>query len=145
MDRIQSLLVTSAVVVGLVGLVSCSQPTPPEVAVSPTTSPSTAAPKPSAAAEPTSAGFASLNTVVSKTRTAVTAGDFEQGKTEFGKFEDSWKTVEDGVRAKAGGTYYGAIEKAAGTVNTGLKGKDAAATLAGLKTLNENLATAAKP
>jgi hypothetical protein len=143
MARIQSLLITSAVVIGLV---SCNQPTPPEVSVAPPTTPptipSTTSP---ATTKPMSAGFGALTDVVSKTKTAVTVGNFEQGKTEFAKFEDSWKTIEDGVRAKAGGTYYGAIEKDMDKVNTGLKGKDAAATLAGLKTLSESLVAAAKP
>jgi hypothetical protein len=141
MNRIQSLLITGGVVVGLI---SCGQPTPPEVAVTPTTASTTAATKSATKPAITSAsdGFAALTDVVSKTKTAVTAGNFEQGKTEFAKFEDSWKTVEDGVRAKAGGTYYGAIEKALDKVNAGLKGKDATATLAGLKILSESLVAA---
>jgi hypothetical protein len=144
MYRILSLFMTSTV---LVGLVSCAQTAPPEVstpkaAVAPATKPASEKP---ASEKPASDGFAALTDVVTKTKTAVTAGNFEKGKTEFAKFEDSWKTVEDGVKAKDGGTSYGTIEKAMDKVDGGLKAKDAAATLAGLKVLSESLVAAAKP
>ena len=49
--------------------------------------------------------YAELLTVVSKTKAAVQAGDFAKAKAEFGKFENAWNKVEDGIKAKYPKTY----------------------------------------
>jgi hypothetical protein len=118
MARIQSLLLTSAVLGGLVG---CSQSTPPK-------------------ASPSSATLAALTYHLSETKMAVTAGNFEQGKSEFSRFKGIWGMAQDDIKAKAGST----IEKGMDKVDSGLKAKDSATTLAGLKVLSESL-VAARP
>jgi hypothetical protein len=136
MNRFHSLLVGSLV---LVGLGSCGSP---EASAPEKSSPSV---KTEAAANP-AAGFAALKSVTEKTTTAVTAGKFEQAKTEFDKFEDAWKTVEDGIKAKSSKTY-AAVEDGLDTINGELKNKqpDKAKMLTALKSLDQSIATAAKP
>ncbi len=68
-----------------------------------------------------SAGYPGLIGVVSSTKTAVEAGDFTRAKTEFAKFEDNWKPVEDGIKAKSSNSYE-AIETSLDTVNAEFKG-----------------------
>jgi hypothetical protein len=136
MSRFQSLLVSSLL---LLGLGSCGTT---EASVPETSSPAV---KTEAAANPT-AGFVALQSVTEKTTTAVTAGKFDQAKTEFEKFEDSWKTVEDGVKAKSSKTY-SAVEEGLDAMNGELKNKqpDKAKMLTALKSLGQSIATAAKP
>lgn len=66
------------------------------------------------AASPASTATTTANdgllAVVAKTKTAVTSGDFVQAKKEFDQFEDVWKEVEDGIKAKSRDNYE-AIEK----------------------------------
>ncbi len=90
------------------------------------------------------AGFTALQGVISKTKTAAEAGNFDQAKAEFEKFEDSWKTVEDGVKAKSSETY-GEIEDGMDTVNSGIKGKNKEKVLSALQTLTKSIASAVKP
>jgi hypothetical protein len=86
-------------------------------------------------------GFIALQTVVSQTKGAIEKGDFNQAKTEFSKFEDSWKTVEDGVKAKAP-KVYSAIEDGMDQVTQGIKSKNKDQTLAALKALTTNITSA---
>jgi septal ring factor EnvC (AmiA/AmiB activator) len=58
--------------------------------------------------------------VVSKTKTAVTSGNFVQAKKEFNKFENAWKEVEDGIKAKSRDNYE-AIEKSMDEISGELK------------------------
>jgi hypothetical protein len=136
MSRFQALMVSSLLLFGLgsCGTTEASAPEKSAPAVKTETSANSAA------------GFAALKSVTEKTTTAVTAGKFEQAKTEFGKFEDSWKTVEDGVKAKSSKTY-DAVEEGLDAVNGELKNKqpDKAKMLTALKSLTQNIATAAKP
>ncbi|XZO01548.1 MAG: hypothetical protein ACM65L_24165 [Microcoleus sp.] len=64
--------------------------------------------------------YPELSSVVSKTKAAVQAGDFAKAKTEFGKFEDAWKKVEDGIKAKARKSY-DAVEEGADKLTNELK------------------------
>ncbi|MER3494325.1 MAG: DUF4363 domain-containing protein [Mastigocladus sp. ERB_26_2] len=91
----------------------------------------------------TQAGFDALSSVVSNTKTAVEAGNFDKAQQEFDKFENAWVKVEDGVKTKSSKTY-NAIEDAATQVKGALKAKDKAKVLEGLQTLNSNIATVSK-
>lgn len=66
-------------------------------------------------------GVSGLLSVVSNTKTAVEAGDFAKAKQEFDKFEDEWKTIEDGIKTKSP-TSYKAIEDSLDKVTADLKG-----------------------
>ncbi len=134
MSRFQLLLVSCFAVLGLA---SCGEP---QASV-----PETSSNAAQAAANP-AAGFTSLKDVTEKTTTAIKSGKFDEAKATFGKFEDSWKTVEDGVKAKSSKTY-NAVEEGLDTVNGELKNKqpDKAKLLAALQSLSQTIATAAKP
>jgi hypothetical protein len=130
---------SSLIGVALITLASCSSPK--EASVAPPSPPVEKAAPTAGQAE--GSGFTALQNVISKTKTAVEAGKFDQAKTEFGKFEDSWKTVEDGVKAKASKTY-DAIEEGMDSVNNGLKSKNKEASLTALQALSKNVASVAK-
>lgn len=66
-------------------------------------------------------GVSGLSSVVSNTKTAVEAGDFPKAKQEFDKFEDVWKTIEDGIKTKSPASYK-AIEDSLDKVTAELKG-----------------------
>ncbi|MBN3890618.1 MAG: DUF4363 domain-containing protein [Nostoc sp.] len=97
-------LISSVVGISLLALVGCNSPeqatTQTTPAVTPNASSATSAP-------PTTSttGNSSLLTIVSKTKAAVTSGNFVQAKKEFDKFEDSWKEVEDGIKVKSRNNY----------------------------------------
>jgi hypothetical protein len=89
-------------------------------------------------------GFTALQNVISSTKKAVEAGKLDVAKTEFAKFEDSWKTVEDPIKAKSKATYQ-AIEDGLEAVDKGIaskQGKDAL--LASLTKLSQSVMTASK-
>ena len=88
-------------------------------------------------------GFLGMQDVISKTKAAIEAKNFELAKTEFAKFEDSWKTVEDGVKVKSKDTYT-AIEDGMDTVGKKIAAKDAEGTIAALKLLSKNVTTVSK-
>jgi hypothetical protein len=132
MKRFQALSLSGLVVLGLA---SCSEP-------------QTSAPTSSAALATSgkpAAGFTALQNVTDKTTLAVKAGKFDQAKTEFGKFEDSWKTVEDGVKTKSSDTYK-AIEAGLDTVSGELKNNqpDKAKMLSALQSLAQSIGSASK-
>jgi hypothetical protein len=137
MSRFKLLLVGGSL--ALLGLSSCGDP---QTSVPETSS--TAAVKTEAAANP-AAGFTALQNVTEKTTAAVKAGKFDQAKADFEKFEDAWKTVEDGVKVKSSKTY-DAIEEGLDSVNGELKNKqpDKAKMLTALQSLSQNIVTAAK-
>ncbi|QSJ15083.1 DUF4363 family protein [Nostoc sp. UHCC 0702] len=91
----------------------------------------------------TQGGFTALKSIVSNTKTAVSAGNFDKAQQEFDKFENAWSKVEDGVKTKSSKTY-NVIEDAATEVKGALKAKDKAKALKGLQTLDTNIATVSK-
>jgi hypothetical protein len=64
-------------------------------------------------------------------------------KTEFAKFEDSWKTVEDGVKIKSKDTYT-AIEDGVETTGKKIAAKDTEGTIVALQSLSKNVTTGSK-
>ncbi|MEG3906474.1 hypothetical protein QT979_01305 [Microcoleus sp. w2-18bC1] len=117
MARFNQILVLSAI--SLIALAGCDSA---KEASTPPTSP---APVPAATAvktdKPASQGnYAELSGVVSSTTAAVQAGNFAKAKTEFDKFENAWKKVEDGIKAKAPKSY-DAVEETTDKVMADLK------------------------
>jgi hypothetical protein len=104
-----------------------------------------AAPTAAVSSDTGAKGFPGLLSVVSNTQKAVEAGNFTQAKQEFAKFEDNWKVVEDGVKAKSPDGYK-KIETNADTIDLELKGstpnKDKA--LAALKLMSQYVNSVAK-
>ena len=97
--------------------------------------------KPSTKTEQTKqSGFSGMKNVVTNTKTAVEAANFEKAKTDFAKFEDSWKTVEDDVK-KTAPTKYSAIEEGMEAINKGIKEKNKNGTMASLASLSKNVAS----
>jgi iron uptake system EfeUOB component EfeO/EfeM len=133
MPRFQSFLVVAA----LFTLVGCGGPK----AEAPS-NPAANAPAQNMAAQG-GAAFQTLQGVVNKTKTAVEAGNFDQAKTDFSKFETSWKLVQPAVRAKAPNTYK-AIEDGVTAVNSGIKGKNKQTVLNTLTSLSKSITTASK-
>ncbi|MEG4998797.1 hypothetical protein [Microcoleus sp. B4-D4] len=104
MARFNQILVLSAVT--LVALAGCGEkqeastpPTSPPPVTSTTTTVTTSE-KPAS-----TANYPELMSVVTNTKAAVDTGDFVKAKTEFDKFETSWKKVEDGIKAKEPKSY----------------------------------------
>jgi hypothetical protein len=130
MRRFQLLLVSCFAVLGLA---SCGEP---QASISETSNVAQAVANPAA-------GFTSLKDVTEKTATAIKAGKFDDAKATFGKFEDSWKIVEDGVKEKSAKTY-DAVEENLDTVNSELKNKQPEKTklLAALQSLSQTIAMA---
>jgi hypothetical protein len=89
------------------------------------------------------AGVASLTGVVTKTRTAIDAGDFEKAKMEISQFEGAWSKVEDGVKAKSPAAY-DAIETSMKDTTGAVNAEDKPKALAALKALDNAVALAAK-
>jgi hypothetical protein len=85
-----------------------------------TTSTTSASPVSSSASYGGTSSYGTLLTVVSKTKTAVDAGDFTAAKKEFGGFEAAWSKVEDGIKKKSSKSY-DAIEESADKVKDLLK------------------------
>jgi outer membrane murein-binding lipoprotein Lpp len=133
MNRFQLLLVGAVVL----GLTACGDPQ--------ASAPEAPTAKASSPAESLASGFTALQGVTEKTAAAVKSDKFDQAKTEFEKFEASWKTVEDGVKAKSSDTY-NKIEEGLDAVNGELKNKlpDKAKVTTALQTLSQEIAAAAK-
>lgn len=114
---------------------------------SPAASPvaSTAA-SPAASPATAKSAYPELIAVVDGTKAAVAKGDFAAAKTEFGKFEGAWKTIEDGIKDKTPKAYK-AIEASADTLKDALKGDkpDAAKVTAELDALTKGIAEAETP
>jgi soluble cytochrome b562 len=92
----------------------------------------------------TAPGFMALQGTIGSTKKAIEAGKLDAAKTEFAKFEDSWKTVEDGVKSKSGETYR-AIEDGVKSVESGIDSKQGkAALLARLQKLSQSIEKASK-
>lgn len=131
----------AATALGILALVGCSNAQQPGTLAPSNTK--TTAPSPSTTSDASQGGFGALTTVVSNTRAAVEAGNFDQARQEFNKFEDTWLKVEDGVKAKAADSY-STIEDTMTQVQAALKGSDKAKALEGLQVLDKNIATVSK-
>jgi hypothetical protein len=103
--------------ISLLTLVGCNKP---EQAATETTPATTSNSTEKVPGQKSTAGNTGLLAVVSKTKTAVKAGNFVQAKKEFDKFEDAWKEVEDGIKAKSRNNYE-AVEKSMDEISGELK------------------------
>ncbi len=103
--------------ISLLTLVGCNKP---EQAATETTPAATSNSTEKVPGQKSTAGNTGLLAVVSKTKTAVKAGNFVQAKKEFDKFEDAWKEVEDGIKAKSRNNYE-AVEKSMDEISGELK------------------------
>jgi hypothetical protein len=95
---------------------------------------------PATATEPatttaTGSGFPALKAVIGATKKAGEAANFDAATTEFSKFEDAWKSVEDKVKAKKPADYK-AIETTVEAANMAIAKKDKTALLASLTKLS---------
>jgi hypothetical protein len=91
-----------------------------------------------------SAGFTALQGVIGATKQAIESGKLDVAKTEFAKFEASWKTVEDGVKTKSPESYR-AIEDGVESVEKGISSKQSKEALtANLQKLSQNIDRARK-
>ncbi|MTJ13525.1 DUF4363 domain-containing protein [Anabaena sp. UHCC 0187] len=116
MKRFQPILMIAGI--SLLTLVGCSNGEQATIETTPAaTSNANVAANP---ATTSTAGNDGLLAVVSKTKTAVTSGNFVQAKKEFDKFEDVWKEVEDGIKAKSRDNY-DAVEKSMDEISGELK------------------------
>jgi septation ring formation regulator EzrA len=102
--------------ISLLTLVGCNKP---EQAATETTPAATSSTE-KVPGQKSTVSNAGLLAVVSKTKTAVKAGNFVQAKKEFDKFEDAWKEVEDGIKAKSRNNY-DAVEKSMDEISGELK------------------------
>ncbi len=103
--------------ISLLTLVGCTNG---EKAATETTPAATSESTGTAKTKKSTAGNKGLLAVVSKTKIAVTSGNFVQAKKEFDKFEDAWKEVEDGIKAKSRDNYE-AVEKSMDEISGELK------------------------
>ncbi|KOP22632.1 hypothetical protein AMR41_29615 [Hapalosiphon sp. MRB220] len=141
----QVLLITAISMLTLVGCKNGEQ-SATQTSPSATATPASATSKKTATTTVKDENFKGLLAVVSNTETAVKAGDFTKAKQEFGKFEDYWSKVEDGVKKKSSKTY-NKIEDEADKIQGDLKAstpnKDKV--LAALQSLNTDINSVAKP
>ncbi|MBS9387174.1 MAG: DUF4363 domain-containing protein [Dolichospermum sp. BR01] len=103
--------------ISLLALVGCNKP---EKSATETTPAATSNSTKKVPGQKSTVSNAGLLAVVSKTKTAVTSGNFVQAKKEFDKFEDAWKEVEDGIKAKSRNNY-DAVEKSMDEISGELK------------------------
>jgi hypothetical protein len=148
--RIWQLLCGGLLISNMIGCANSPAPTSPtessSATSSATTSPvsSAATPSASSSSAATAPGFAALQDVVKSTQAAIESGDLAKAKTEFAKFEDSWKTVEDGVRSKSPAVYR-AVEDGEKSIEKGIASKqDKKLLAASLQKLSQNIDKASK-
>jgi hypothetical protein len=91
----------------------------------------------------TGSGFPALKTIIGTTKKAGEAANFDVATTEFSKFEDAWKTVEDKVKAKKPAEYK-AIETTVEAANMAIAKKDKTALLSSLQKLSGMVDKASK-
>ena len=103
--------------ISLLTLVGCNKP---EQAATETTPPATSNSTEKVPGQKSTVSNAGLLAVVSKTKAAVKAGNFVKAKKEFDKFEDAWKEVEDGIKAKSRDNYE-VVEKSMDEISDELK------------------------
>jgi glycerophosphoryl diester phosphodiesterase len=117
MARFTQILVLSAIsLIALAGCDSAKEASTPQTSSAPV--PAATAVKTEKAAS--QGNYAELSGVVSSTKAAVQTGNFATAKTEFDKFEDAWKKVEDGIKAKSPKDYE-AVEETTEKVMAELK------------------------
>jgi hypothetical protein len=117
MARFNQILVLSAIsLIALAGCDSAKEASTPQTSSTPV--PAATAVKTEKAAS--QGNYAELSGVVSSTNAAVQAGNFAKAKTEFDKFEDAWKKVEDPIKAKSPKDYE-AVEETTEKVMAELK------------------------
>ena len=117
MARFNQILVLSAIsLLALAGCDSAKEASTPQTSSAPV--PAATAVKTEKAAS--QGNYAELSGVVSSTKAAVQTGNFATAKTEFDKFEDAWKKVEDGIKAKSRKDYE-AVEETTEKVMAELK------------------------
>jgi len=142
MIRFNQMLVVGAI--SLLFLAGCNSA---EQADTPQTSPVASFTAPMEAAQPTASveGESGLLSVVSNTKGAVETGDFALAQEEFGKFEDVWSKVEDGIKAKSPDGY-NTIEENMDAVMGALKESqpNKQKALAALQSLEQNINSVAK-
>jgi soluble cytochrome b562 len=137
--RIWQLLCGSLLVLNMAG---CANKTAP--GENSTATPTASVTSTAKSSTDTAPGFVALQGTIGLTKKAIEAGKLDTAKTEFAKFEDSWKTVEDGVKSKSGETYR-AIEDGVKSVESGINSKqDKVALLASLQKLSQSIDTASK-
>ena len=115
MKNFQPMLIIASI--SLLTLVGCNNP---EQASTETTPAATSNSTEQVPGQKSTTSNAGLLAVVSKTKTAVTSGNFVQAKKEFDKFEDAWKEVEDGIKAKSRDNYE-VVEKSMDEISDELK------------------------
>lgn len=146
MNRLHQVLIIAAIsVLALAGCNSAEQSTTQTSPAASSASPVEAAQQTASSAAAAKGGFDGLLSVVSTTNAAVEAGNFANAKQEFEKFEDVWKNVEDGVKAKSPDGYK-AIEGSMDEVMGALKGsgQNKEKALAALQSLEKNITGVAK-
>ena len=143
--KIWQLLCGSLLVLNLAGCGNKAADTAtPEVSTSSTAKESTSPSSGDKVSTEKASGFTGMQEVIKSTKIATEAGKLDAAKTEFSKFEDSWKTVEDGVKSKSADTYK-AIEDGVQSVETGISSKQSKDTLlASLKKLSLTIDRASK-
>lgn len=114
MARLNQILVLSAL--SLLTLASCDSV---QEASTPKTS-SSAVPATAAKTDKPATKYPELSGLVFYTKKAVEVDNFTTAKTEFGKFQNAWKKVEDGMKTKAP-TGYNVVEEASAKVTTEFK------------------------
>ncbi|MBE9094420.1 DUF4363 domain-containing protein [Tychonema sp. LEGE 07203] len=118
MARFNQILVLGAVsLLTLAGCDSAKEASTPQISPLPVPAATAVAKTEKAVSQ---GNYAELSAVVSSTKAAVQTGDFVKAKTEFDKFENAWKQVEDGIKTKAPKSYE-AVEDSAEKVTDDLK------------------------
>jgi hypothetical protein len=115
MKRFQPILMIAGF--SLLALIGC---TSTETSTTETTPAATASSSVATPVTTTNEGNNGLIAVLGKTRDAVTSDNFADAKKEFDKFEDVWKEVEDGIKAKSPDNYE-SIEKSMDEISGELK------------------------
>ncbi|WP_353929203.1 DUF4363 domain-containing protein [Okeanomitos corallinicola TIOX110] len=117
MKRFQAIAIITGM--SLLTLVGCGNNEQATIETTPATTANTPV-NSNVAASPASTTNDGLLAVLAKTKTAVTSDNFAQAKQEFDQFEDVWKDVEDGIKAKSRDNYE-AIEKSMDEISGELK------------------------
>jgi iron uptake system EfeUOB component EfeO/EfeM len=137
MKKYFSLAIVAIIAVCMLPLAGCNTTQESSASVPSTASVATASTKGA------STELAALSSVVSNTKSAVEAGDFAKASQAFERFEDAWKIVEDGIKAKSRNNY-DAIEDTVTQVQSALKANDRPKALEALKTLETNITAVSK-
>jgi hypothetical protein len=136
--KIWQLLCASLLVINIAGCGNkAADIATPEVSTSSTAKESTSPSSGDKVSTEKPSGFAAMQAVIKSTGKAIETAKLDAAKTEFDKFEDSWKTVEDGVKSKSPDAYK-AIENGVQSIQSGIarkQGKDAL--LANLQKLSQ--------